>query len=101
MDKLACPVHRKFIGNRKQCEREQKNKKIDWDKMIQDYPIFMTQIKSDINDREYKNIREFFVVDQQTLLNSSLPRLRYELNEETITVVNRLKELGYIEQKKR
>ena len=68
--------------------------------MFQESPHFMNQIKTDMADPEHKNIREFFVVEQHVLLNSSIQRLRYDLNDETIAAVNKLKELGYIEQLK-
>lgn len=89
----------KFTDNRRNTEYY-KHKKIDWDKLFSDYPLFMNGIKTDINDSDCKNIREFFVVEKTALLNSSIPRLRYDLSEETLAAVAKLLELGYLEQLK-
>ena len=89
-----------FVHNRTSREQEKKDKKIDWDKLFQEYPHFMNQIKADMVDPEQQNIREFFVVEQHALLNSAIPRLRYDLTEETLAAANKLKELGYVEQLK-
>ncbi|WP_045097316.1 hypothetical protein [Legionella fallonii] len=89
-----------WLNNRKHWEQEQKSKTIAWDKMLQERSHFMNQIKTDMADPEHKNIREFFVVEPHALLNSSIPRLRYDLTEETLAAVNKLKELGYLEQLK-
>ena len=87
----------KLMDNRRHLEY-QTHKKVDWDRLFNDYPLFMNSIKTDINDPECSNIREFFVVEQHALLNSSIPRLRYELSEDSIAAVNILEELGYIER---
>ncbi len=40
---LACQYAIKtFVHNRKCQEQEQKNKKIDWDKLVQEYPHFIS-----------------------------------------------------------
>jgi hypothetical protein len=87
----------RISGNRDQLE-EQMHKKIDWNELFNNFPLFMNSIKTDANDPECNNIREFFVVEQHAVLNSSIPRLRYELSEDNIAAVNTLEELGYIER---
>lgn len=66
--------------------------------LFEEYPYLMNLIKSNVNDPEYKNVREFFVVDKLAIMNSSIPRLRYDLSDETLALVNELEELGYVEQ---
>lgn len=75
-----------------------KSKQLEWDKIDTDYPRFMNQLRLDINNPENKNIREFFVVDQNAVLHSQIPRLRYDLTEDILPAVNRLEHLGYIEK---
>ncbi|KTD54733.1 hypothetical protein [Legionella quateirensis] len=77
-----------------------KNKHLEWDQISLDYPQFTSQLREDINNPEYKNIREFFVVEQHAILNTQIPRLRYDVTDEIILVVNRLERLGFIEQVK-
>lgn len=87
----------KLTDYRRRSEKT-KNKKLDLDKLFNEYPDFMTTLKNNINDPEYINVREFFVVDKNALLNSSLVRFRYELSEAIYPVLKRLEELGCIEK---
>lgn len=66
--------------------------------LFKHYPYLMNLIKSNINDPEYKKVREFFVVDPLAIMNSSVPRLRYDLSDEALSLLKRLEELGYVEQ---
>ncbi len=66
--------------------------------LFKEFPYLMNLIKSNINDPEYKNIHEFFVVDKLAIMNSSIPRLRYDLSEEMLSLLKQLEELRYIEQ---
>ena len=66
--------------------------------LFQQDPYLMNLIRSNINDPEYKKIREFFVVDKHAIMNSSTPRLRYDLSDETLALVKKLEQLGYIER---
>lgn len=66
--------------------------------LFQHNPYLMNLIKSNLSDPEYKNIREFFVVDKLAIMNSSVPRLRYDLSDETLSLVQKLEEFDYIEQ---
>ncbi len=66
--------------------------------LFEDYPYLMNLIKSNVNDPEYKNVREFFVVDPLAIMNSSVTRLRYDLSEETLSLLTNLEKLGYVEQ---
>ena len=91
---------KRLINNREQSAQAQQNKKIDWNNLFAEYPLFMNLIKTDVSDPENQNIREFFVVEQHTLLNSSMPRLRYDLAGENVAAVTKLEELGYIERLK-
>ncbi|WP_058514393.1 hypothetical protein [Legionella santicrucis] len=89
----------KFINPRR-CSKQVDTKKFDLDKLFNDYPDFMNALKDDLTATHCKNIREFFVVDKDAILNSSTPRLRYELSAEIIPALNRLEVLGYIEKLK-
>lgn len=66
--------------------------------LFEHYPYLMNLIKSNLNDPEYNNIREFFVVDPSAIMNSSVPRLRYDLSDEMRSLLDRLEEYEYIEQ---
>jgi hypothetical protein len=66
--------------------------------LFERYPYLMNLMKSNFNDPEYKQIREFFVVDQLAIMSSSVPRLRYDLSDEMTRLVNDLEDFGYIEQ---
>ncbi|RUR13657.1 hypothetical protein [Legionella sp. km772] len=66
--------------------------------LFEHYPYLMNLIKSNLSDPEYKNIREFFIVDKLAIMNSSVPRLRYDLGEETLALAHKLEEFGYIER---
>jgi hypothetical protein len=70
----------------------------DMTNLFERYPYLMNLMKSNFNDSEYKQIREFFVVDQLAIMSSSVPRLRYDLSDEMTRLVNDLKDFGYIEQ---
>ena len=86
-----------FIGGRKDIERNQ-GKIHDLNMLFNEYPHFMSCIKTNVVEPQYRNIREFFVVEKDAILNMSVPRLRYDLSEEIIPALSRLKKLGYIEQ---
>lgn len=66
--------------------------------LFQQNPYLMNLIKSNLSDPEYKNIREFFVVDRHAIMNSSVPRLRYDLSDETLALVEQLEAFAYVEQ---
>lgn len=90
----------KYTTNRKGALAIKNKKILDLDLLFQDYPHFMGLIKNDINNLVYKNVREFFVVDKEALINSSVPRFRYELTPDIMAPLNRLEELGFIEKLK-
>ncbi|WP_115709541.1 hypothetical protein [Legionella sainthelensi] len=89
----------RFISQRG-CSEQINTKRFDLDKLFNDYPDFMNAIKDDLTNAHYKDIREFFVVDKDAILNSSITRLRYELSAATLVALNRLEALGYIEKLK-
>lgn len=68
------------------------------DKLFNDYSHFMNIIKNDVTNPNNKNIREFLVVEKEAILNSFVPRFRYELSTDLLPALNRLEELGYIEK---
>ncbi|KTD67091.1 MULTISPECIES: hypothetical protein [Legionella] len=90
----------KFMNNRKNVARIKNKKILDLDRLFHDFPHFMSIIKNDINNPSHKDVREFFVVDKEAILNSFVPRFRYELSTEILPALNRLEELGYIEKLK-
>ncbi|EHL29639.1 hypothetical protein [Legionella drancourtii] len=97
---LGAMIHcylQKFTGNRREMERY-KEKKNEWDLLFNNYSLFMNQLKNDINEPMYANIREFFVVDKTAIMNSSIPRLRYDLIEEIMPALHQLEALGYIQK---
>lgn len=87
----------KIIGNRWDAE-QYGEKENEWELLFNTYPAFMNQIKHDVNQPEHAQIREFFVVDKTAIMNSAIPRLRYDLSEEVISALNQLEKLGYIEK---
>lgn len=89
----------KFITGKQYVEGNgNKSKLFQWEQICADFPEFIIQLRADINKPEHKNIKEFFVVDQQAILNSPISRLRYDLTEVSLSAVNKLEELGYIEK---
>jgi gas vesicle protein len=88
---------KKLTGTRKKVEQN-KAKQNEWDALFNTYPSVMEQMKRDINEPAHAGIKEFFVVDKSALMNSSVPRLRYDLSEEIIPALNRLEEAGYIQR---
>ncbi|MCW8409972.1 hypothetical protein OQJ13_13410 [Legionella sp. PATHC035] len=90
----------KFINNRKNMATIKNKKILDLNRLFDEFPQFMSAIKNDIKNPSHQNIREFFVVDKDAILNSSVPRFRYELSTEILPALNRLEELGYIEKLK-
>jgi hypothetical protein len=73
-------------------------RKNDMVELFAQFPYQMNLIKSNLSDPEYKNIREFFVVDKTAIMSSSVPRLRYDLSEEVLSLVTNLEQLGCIER---
>ncbi|KTC78926.1 hypothetical protein Lche_0946 [Legionella cherrii] len=90
----------KIINNRKNSATIKNKKILDLNRLFHEFPHFMSTIKNDINNSSHQNVREFFVVDKDAILNSSVPRFRYELSAEILPALNRLEELGYIEKLK-
>ena len=87
----------KFMGSRREMERNREIKN-EWDSLFKTYSLFLTQIKNDINEPMYANIREFFVVDKTAIMNSSIPRLRYDLTDEIMPALHQLEALKYIQK---
>jgi hypothetical protein len=83
--------------NRKKGEIK-KNKINELKLLFDTYPAFMNNVKNDLSDPEFKNIREFFVVEKIALMNSAVPRLRYDLSEEILPALAKMEELGFIER---
>lgn len=88
----------KFIDNKKNTKKIKNKKILDLDKLFNDYSHFMNIIKNDVTNPNNKNIREFLVVEKEAILNSFVPRFRYELSTDILPALNRLEELGYIEK---
>ncbi|KTD02200.1 hypothetical protein OQJ19_02755 [Fluoribacter gormanii] len=88
----------KFVNDRKNSEHIKKKRILDLDRLFNDYPHFMSVMKNDVTNPGCKDIKEFFVVDKDAILNSSVPRFRYELSPEILPALNKLEELGYIEK---
>lgn len=97
---LGAMIHyylQKFTGSRREMERN-KEKKHEWDALFNSHSPFMNQLKDDVNEPLYANIREFFVVDKAAIMNSSIPRLRYDLTDEIMLLLPQLEALGYIQK---
>ncbi|KTD61338.1 hypothetical protein [Legionella shakespearei] len=88
----------KLIDNRRADEDAVNNKKRDMEMLFNDHPEFMNLFKNKINDPESRNIREFFVVERNAILNSSIPRFRFELTPDILLVLNKLESMGYIQK---
>lgn len=59
---------------------------------------FMKQLKEDFQDPRRDGVKEFFVVPDSAIMNSSIPRLRYHLSDEHVLVLNTLERWGYIKK---
>ncbi len=68
------------------------------DSLFNDFPELMHDMNSALNDAQAPPAREFFVVDKEAIMTSSLTRLRFDLSEEFLYLLQRLEEAGYIEQ---
>lgn len=90
-------IQRKWSANAKHTLNKH-NKKNECVQLFDEYPHFMSQLKTDLSDPAHRSIKEFFVVEPTALMNSSTPRLRYDLSENTVTVLKKIEQLGYISQ---
>lgn len=88
----------KYINNKKNTKNIKNKKILGLDKLFNDYSHFMNIIKNDVTNPNNKNIREFLVVEKEAILNSLVPRFRYELSTDLLPALYRLEELGYIEK---
>lgn len=88
--------HYKINNHHAQSVSAKKDEKVTH--LFEQYPYLMNLIKSNVNDPEYKTIREFFVVDKLAIMNSSTPRLRYDLSDETLSLLKALEKLEYIQR---
>ena len=86
-----------FLGGGSNGSIKKNEKQTALNELFQAHSPFMEQFKKDINEPINAQIREFFVVDKMAIMNSSVPRLRYDLSEEIIPLLNQLEELGYIQ----
>ncbi|STY28654.1 Uncharacterised protein [Legionella wadsworthii] len=89
---------KEFIQHRKKLENITHKKIMDLEKLFHEYPDLMNSIKKDISNPHSKNIREFLVVEKDAILNSLVPRFRYELSPDILPALNKLEDLGYIEK---
>lgn len=87
-----------YKNNKKDTEHMLAQKNEDIALLFDDHPYLMNLLKSNLSDPEYKNIDEFFVVDKLAIMNSSIPRLRYDLSDEMLSLLEKLEQLDYIEQ---
>lgn len=86
-----------FLGSGGAGSIKKNEKQTALTELFQTHSHFMEQLRKDINEPVNAQIREFFVVDKMAIMNSSVPRLRYDLSEEIIPLLNQLEELGYIQ----
>jgi hypothetical protein len=86
-----------FLGGSGTSSIKKNEKQTALNELFQAHSHFMEQFKKDINEPVNAQIREFFVVDKMAIMNSSIPRLRYDLSEEIIPLLNQLEDLGYIQ----
>ncbi|WP_133137368.1 hypothetical protein [Legionella rowbothamii] len=86
-----------FLGGSGTSSIKKNEKQTALNELFQAHSHFMEQFKKDINDPVNAQIREFFVVDKMAIMNSSIPRLRYDLSEEIMPLLNQLEDLGYIQ----
>ena len=87
-----------FRANRVNAQQISNKRNNDMVELFEQYPYLMNLIKSNLSDPEYRNIREFFVVDKTAIMNSSVPRLRYDLSEEILPLLKSLEQFEYIER---
>jgi hypothetical protein len=88
----------KFMVNRRADEDAVNNKKRDMEMLFNEHSEFMNLFKSKINDPESRSIREFLVVEKNAILNSSIPRFRFELTPDILLGLNKLESMGYIQK---
>ncbi|CAM4436304.1 MAG: hypothetical protein LEGION0403_FIIPPAGN_00004 [Legionella sp.] len=87
-----------FLGGGATSSIKKNEKQMALNELFQAHAHFMEQFKKDINEPVNAQIREFFVVDKMAIMNSSAPRLRYDLSEEITPLLNQLEDLGYIQK---
>ena len=87
-----------FLGGSSIDSLKKNEKKTALNELFLTYSSFLEQLKNDFNEPANAQIREFFVVDKLAIMNSSVPRLRYDLSEEIIPLLNHLEDLGYIQR---
>lgn len=75
-----------------------KNKIHELKLLFEHYPALMNHIKNDLADPDFKNIREFFVVEKIALMSSAVPRLRYDLSDDILPALDTLEKLGFIQR---
>jgi hypothetical protein len=87
----------KFTDSRRKAENiKDKLKRLK--KLFGDFPEIMNEIKNDINNNQYKNIREFVVLEPIAIMNNTIPRFRYEKSVNIFPVLNSLEELEFIKK---
>lgn len=87
-----------FLNHRRKSVDELEQKKLGMEMLFTDHPEFMTLFRNTINAPGCTDVREFFVVEKNAILNTSIPRFRFELSAETLPVLNKLEQMGYIQR---
>ena len=86
-----------FTDHQREVE-EVVDKENELDLLFETHADFFSRLKDDLNDPINVNIREFFVVDKDAIMSSSVPRLRYDLSDDIVEVLERLDDLEYLER---
>lgn len=95
----ACAVLQyvaQFFTDRRDAREEQMEKENELDLLFETHFDFFNQMKNDVEDPTNAHVREFFVVNKEAIMSSSQPRLRYDLSDDVVDVLERLDELEYI-----
>lgn len=71
---------------------------IELSALFEEFPNLMDLFKRKISDKEYSSIREFFVVDPLAIMNTSQLRLRFDLSDELLSLLEKLEGLELIYQ---
>lgn len=87
-----------YVINKSHAELMSAQQKNDLAFLFEAYPYLMNLIKNNLCSIAYKNVCEFFVVDKSAIMNSLIPRMRYDLTDDMMALLKHLSAKGYIER---
>lgn len=68
------------------------------EQLLSEHQEFLTQLVQDFDDSANAHVKEFFLVQNNAIMNSAIPRLRYLDSEQNIQAARLLEELDFIQK---